>query len=101
VCSLSLDKIEAAAGAAGRRPVLRTRRPGDYIVPLGMTGRKKLQDFLVDEKCPAAERDRIPLLCLGREVLWAIGPATGRISEHFKVEDSAQRIISLEYSMKI
>ncbi|HML36544.1 MAG TPA: tRNA lysidine(34) synthetase TilS, partial [Bacillota bacterium] len=76
---LSFDKIEAS----GRRPVLRTRRQGDYIVPLGMKGRKKLQDFFVDEKYVREERDRIPLLCLGPEVIWVAG---GRISENYKVD---------------
>ena len=101
VCHLSLDKIKATAETDGRRPVLRTRRQGDYIVPLGMPGRKKLQDFFVDEKYPAEERDRTPLLCMGQEVLWAVWPSGGRVSENFKVEDDTERIISLEYSTKI
>lgn len=101
VCRLSHDKIKAAAESGGQRLVLRTRRQGDYIVPLGMKGRKKLQDFFVDEKCPAERRSRIPLLCLGSEVIWAAWPAGGRISENFKVEDSTERIISLEYSTKL
>lgn len=94
VCRLSLDKILES----GRNPVLRTRRQGDYIVPLGMQGRKKLQDFFVDEKYSRTERDRVPILCLGAEVLWVVG---GRISENYKVEDRTERIISLEYSTKI
>jgi tRNA(Ile)-lysidine synthase len=94
ISRLSLDKILES----GRNPVLRTRRQGDYIVPLGMQGRKKLQDFFVDEKYSRAERDRVPILCLGPEVLWVVG---GRISENYKVEDRTERIILLEYSTKI
>lgn len=93
-CRLSLDKIEKS----GCNPVLRTRRQGDYIVPLGMQGRKKLQDFFVDEKYPREERDRIPILCLGSEIIWVAG---SRISENYKVDDSTKRIILLEYSPKI
>ena len=93
-CRLSLDKILES----GRNPVLRTRRKGDYIAPLGMRGRKKLQDFFVDEKYSRTERDRVPILCLGPEVLWIVG---GRISENYKVEDHTERIIILEYSTKI
>jgi tRNA(Ile)-lysidine synthase len=94
VCRLSFDKILES----GQNPVLRTRRQGDYIVPLGMQGRKKLQDFFVDEKYSRAERDRIPILCLGTEILWIVG---GRISENYKVEDHTERIILLEYLTKI
>lgn len=94
ICRLNLDKILES----GRNPVLRTRRQGDYIVPLGMQGRKKLQDFFVDEKYAREERDRVPILCLGPEVLWIVG---GRISENYKVEDQTERIILLEYLTKI
>ena len=91
-CRLSLDKILKS----GRNPVLRTRKPGDYIVPLGMQGRKKLQDFFVDEKYSREERDRLPVLCLGSEAVWVAG---GRISENYKVDDGTERIITLEYSI--
>jgi tRNA(Ile)-lysidine synthase len=94
ICRLSYDKI----AESGCVPVLRTRRPGDYIVPLGMTGRKKLQDFFVDEKRAREERDRTPILCLGSEVIWVAG---GRINENYKVKDDTERIILLEYSTKI
>ncbi|HYE67937.1 MAG TPA: tRNA lysidine(34) synthetase TilS [Anaerovoracaceae bacterium] len=93
-CRLSFDKLKEG----GQDPVLRTRRQGDYIVPLGMQGRKKLQDFFVDEKYSREERDRIPILCLGPEVIWVVG---SRINENYKVDDHTERIILLEYSSKI
>jgi tRNA(Ile)-lysidine synthase len=73
---------------------IRTRRSGDYIIPLGMRGRKKLQDYFVDEKIPWEERDRIPLLCFGREVLWVVGH---RLNENYKVTESATEIVCVEY----
>lgn len=73
---------------------VRLRRPGDYIVPLGMKGTKKLQDFFVDEKIPKAERDRIPLLCCGQEVLWVVGH---RINERYKVTGTSTEIVCVEY----
>ncbi len=93
-CRLSLDKVLKS----GCKPVVRTRKPGDYIVPLGMQGRKKLQDFFVDEKYSREVRDRIPVLCLGSEIVWIVG---GRISENYKVDEGAERIILLEYSTKM
>ena len=53
--------------------ILRPRVPGDYFYPLGMTGRKKLQDFFVDEKVSRNERDRIPLLAAPGGILWVVG----------------------------
>ncbi len=53
---------------------LRSRRDGDRFCPAGMEGRsKKLQDFLVDEKVPRPERDRVPILVTERDVLWVVG----------------------------
>lgn len=92
-CRLSFDRI----AESGCRLVLRTRRQGDYIIPLGMQGRKKMQDYFVDEKIPKGQRDRIPILCLGSEVIWIVG---GRISEKYKVDSTTNRIIILEYSTK-
>ncbi len=93
-CRLSLDKIKAS----GCVLLLRTRKQGDYICPLGMKGRKKLQNFFVDEKINRQDRDRTPILCLGSEVIWVVG---SRINENYKVEDDTESIILLEYSSKI
>lgn len=59
-------RVEATGGAAPAGPmaaafdadllpdplVLRHRRHGDRIWPVGMTGSKKVQDILVDAKVP-------------------------------------------------
>jgi len=73
---------------------VRSRRPGDFIKPFGMEGSKKLQDFFVDEKISREERDRIPLVCIGSEVLWVVGR---RINEDYKVRKDTDRIVCLEY----
>ena len=90
VCSLSLDQLLLNPG----KLVLRTRRPGDYIIPLGMKGRKKMQDFFVDAKIGKEERDRKPIVCIGSEVIWITG---SRINEKYKVGETTERIIVLEY----
>ena len=48
---------------------LRTRRPGDKIALAG-TGTKKLQDYFTDTKTPKSQRDQIPLLADGSNILW-------------------------------
>ncbi|MDR1271690.1 MAG: tRNA lysidine(34) synthetase TilS [Clostridiales Family XIII bacterium] len=53
--------------------VIRTRKDGDRISPAGMNGTKKLQDLMVDMKIPRTERELIPLLAFGSEVLWIPG----------------------------
>lgn len=49
----------------------RTRKRGDMISL--KTGRKKIKDLFIDEKVPREERETIPLITAGEEVLWAVG----------------------------
>jgi len=60
----------------------RTRRPGDVLVVRQDGSRKKLSDYLIDEKIPSSLRDRVVLLAIGSEVLWVAGM---RISERARV----------------
>ena len=60
--------------------VVRGRRPGDRLQPIGMQGHKKLQDYYIDRKIPHRDRDAAPVIAAGRDVLWtpfgACAPAT-------------------------
>jgi tRNA(Ile)-lysidine synthetase-like protein len=67
-------EIDVAGRTSGW--VLRTRKPGDrLLLPDGR--HKRLQDWLVDRKVPAALRDRLPLLVHDGEVRWVAGVSTG------------------------
>jgi tRNA(Ile)-lysidine synthase len=70
------DALEDAGGSL----VLRTRRPGDRVRPLGLGGRgRKLQDLLIDGGVPQPVRDSLALLALaGGEILWVPGPGGRR-----------------------
>lgn len=57
----------------GGRPWVRSRRPGDRVQPLGMSGSKKLQDFMVDSKIPREHRDRVPLVVAPAGIAWVVG----------------------------
>lgn len=73
---------------------LRHRQTGDYFL-LASGGRKSVKSYLVDEKIPRGERDRIWLLAEGSHVLWIVG---GRISEYYKITDQTRRILQIEYN---
>ena len=60
---------------------LRGWLPGDQFRPLGLGGRKKLQDFFVDAKVPREERGRLPLVLSGDRIAWVVGH---RIAEEFR-----------------
>ena len=73
---------------------VRNRRQGDRFQPYGMQGTKKIKDFMIDAKVPRYERDRVPLLVCGDEVLWLVGYTT---SEPFKVQTGTQQYLYLRY----
>jgi len=73
--------------------VVRARKSGDLFYPFGFGKRKKLQDFFVDEKIPRDERDSVPIVLTGNDVVWIVGY---RADERFKVTDDTKKIVILE-----
>ena len=73
--------------------VVRTRKAGDYLVVNSSGGRKKLKDYLIDQKIPRRERDSIPLLASGSEIYWVAGY---RISESCKVDRDTRQVLYIE-----
>ncbi len=73
---------------------VRNRRPGDRLRPLGLNGRKKLQDLFVDKKVDRLERDAIPVVidAEGR-IVWVPGLA---LAEEFRVTDRTEAVVILK-----
>ncbi len=71
---------------------VRNRQDGDRFYPLGLVGSKKLKDFFIDYKVDRDERDSIPLICDGDEIMWVVGL---RISEKYKITDKTSRILEI------
>ena len=82
-------------GSVGRRLLVRGRRPGDRFYPLGMTGSKKLQDFMVDEKVPRKMRDRVPLVLSDERIAWVVGH---RIAHWARLTEDTTDVVDLEFS---
>ena len=74
---------------------LRRRRDGDRFHPFGMQGTKKLKDLLIDAKVPRQERERVPVLMSGTEIIWVVGYRT---SEPSKIRPGTKRRLYLSYS---
>ena len=53
--------------------VLRTRQPGDVYRPAGRSVHNRLRKWMNEVGIPAGQRDRLPLLAAGNEVLWVCG----------------------------
>lgn len=72
---------------------MRPRLPGDKIFPAGGCGRQKLKKIMQGEAIPQEERDLIPLLCCGQEVIWAIGFKANQI---FLAQAGEVEVVSLQ-----
>ncbi|MDA1121821.1 MAG: tRNA lysidine(34) synthetase TilS [Bacteroidetes bacterium] len=73
--------------------VVRNWVQGDYFIPIGMTGKKKISDFMIDEKIPLNLKERQLLLISGNEVVWVMGR---RIDDRFKISRQTQKVIELK-----
>lgn len=81
-------------------PVVRTRAEGDYLTirdQVGILCHKKLKEYMINAKIPAAERDRIPVLAEDSHVLWLVGY---RISEYYKVTEQTEHILQVEMHLQ-
>lgn len=80
-------------GKIGNILVLRTKRPGDYILINGGRNKKGLKALFTDGKVPVEYRGGLPLLAAGSHVLWAVGV---RNSEGFLVTENTKQILVVE-----
>lgn len=90
IAFLDIDKL----AAMGESPVIRTRMEGDRFRPVGAPGKRKLKDYLIDRKIERTERDWIPLIASGSEVLFVAGYAS---SENTKVDENTTRMLRVDY----
>jgi tRNA(Ile)-lysidine synthase len=63
--------------SAADHAIVRSRRPGERMRPLGSPGSRKLKAILIDRGIPAEDRDRLPLLVVEGELAWVPGVALG------------------------
>ena len=75
---------------------LRTRQPGDYLVVNAAGGKKKLKDYLIDEKIPAHLRSNVLLLAQGSHILWAAGLRISEAAKVTSVPDEHRKVICIQ-----
>lgn len=73
---------------------LKARRwqEGDSFVPFGMSGSKKVSDYLIDAKVSMAEKQRQFVLLSGDEIVWLVGR---RIDDRYKVDKTTENILKI------
>lgn len=74
--------------------VIRCRKAGDKIAPLGAPGTKKLKDFFIDKKTEKARR-AWPLVACGNDVLFA--PGGGGFSRRAALRSGETEAVELRF----
>ena len=72
---------------------LRKWENGDRFQPFGMKRKKKVSDFLIDEKVSLPEKNKQFVLLSNSEIVWVIGR---RIDNRFAVKESTKKIYFVE-----
>mgnify|MGYP001799378675 CR=1 FL=1 len=72
---------------------VRDWRPGERFVPLGMKGKKKISDFMIDCKIPLNLKSSYQVLTSGEEIVWLIGL---RIDDRYKLRADTARIFKIK-----
>lgn len=73
--------------------VVRKRRPGDRIRPIGLDGRKKLKKLFIDAKIPRFERDLYPVVEKNGEIVAVVGLT---VNDRFKITQKTSRVLRIE-----
>jgi tRNA(Ile)-lysidine synthase len=76
--------------------VVRNVQSGDRFRPLGLKGAKKVNRFFRDRKIPRSQRDRIPLILSGGEIVWIAGLEIGDL---FALNDQSRQALRLQFQM--
>lgn len=80
--------------------IVRRWEEGDSFQPLGMRGKKKVSDFMIDAKIPLNLKERVCVMESGGQIVWVVGY---RLDDRYKVTPATERVlhISLEHDQSV
>jgi tRNA(Ile)-lysidine synthase len=87
------ETVYVAAGQLSEPLIVRNWLPGDAFRPLGLGGRKKLQDLFVDRKIGRLSRQRVPIVAdKKRGIVWVVGHS---VSDDFRITPDTEGMLLL------
>lgn len=73
---------------------LRRWQDGDWFIPFGMKGKKKLSDYFTDRKLNLFEKENIWLLCSGENIVWIVGE---RLDNRFRIDENSKQALKIHF----
>lgn len=71
---------------------IRHWKKGDYFFPLGMNGKKKVSDFMIDKKIPVNLKAQAMTIFSGNDLIWLVGH---RIDHRFRITDNTRKVLKI------
>ncbi|MFO8022683.1 MAG: tRNA lysidine(34) synthetase TilS, partial [Perlabentimonas sp.] len=69
---------------------IRPWHEGDWFIPFGMDGRKKISDFIIDQKIPLHHKKQVFVLESNGDIVWVIGY---RIDNRYCIDNSTTKTL--------
>ncbi|RGX77649.1 tRNA lysidine(34) synthetase TilS [Bacteroides stercorirosoris] len=73
---------------------VRLCQQGDSFIPFGMTGRKKVSDYLTNRKFSLPRKEQQWVLCSGKHIIWLIGERT---DNRFRIDENTRRVLIIKF----
>jgi tRNA(Ile)-lysidine synthase len=87
ICYLDAEKVSYPF-------VIRHWLVGDYFVPFGMKGKKKLSDYFIDNSFSEEQKKSTLILVNDEDIVWILGE---RADDRFKIDEKTKRVLELKY----
>ena len=71
---------------------LRKWQVGDKFVPFGMTGKKKVSDYLTDKKFSLLQKERQWVVSSGEDIVWLVNERT---DNRFRITEKTTRVLRI------
>jgi tRNA(Ile)-lysidine synthase len=99
IAETNLNEIFLDADALSFPLALRLWQKGDWFCPLGMKGkRKKISDFLIDNKVPRNLKEKVYILETEGKIAWVV---SFRPDDRFKVNEKTKKYIKFSNNTNI
>lgn len=86
------------SSSVGTSWTLRPWKKGDWFIPLGVRGKQKVSDFLINNKVPRYKKDDVLILETNDTIVWVCGM---RLDDRFKITNKTRSVLELRLTSVI
>ena len=86
------ERLKQVFKIKGKKLRLRLLKNGDCFRPLGMSGKQKISDYLINNKINQFEKLKQTVLLADDKIIWLCGH---RIDERVKISDTTKKVLSI------